>query len=75
MSEPVRDCIGNEVTPGCTVVYPVRRGYTVTLKRMAVTAVCRDRLSGHNATGRPVHVRNLATVVVVVPPEKRNADV
>jgi len=66
------DFVGNPITPGCTVVYPVRRGSAMWLARINVTQVRDDGISGYNQTGRIIHVKNMQNVVVVKLPEKKD---
>lgn len=68
----VTDCVGREIKPGCTILYPVRRRSEMKLKRMKVQNEAALNLngrcvSGFNADGRPVYVYNLENVIVVVP--------
>jgi hypothetical protein len=65
----MKDFVGNTITPGCTIVYPVRKGSEMRLKRIKVTQVTSERITGHNGIGRIVHIKNFNTVVVVTPPE------
>ena len=70
----VLDFVGNEITAGCTVCYPVRRGSNLWMNRMVVTQVAADQITGQNPHNRRLtHVKNLQNVVVVVPPEKKSA--
>ena len=76
MSEPndstpvsAKDFLGNPINSGDTIVYAVRRGSKLWLKRLVVQAV-RDstsgvRVSGVNDAGRPVSIKNLENTVVV----------
>ena len=60
--------MGREILPGCTVVYPVRRGSSMWLNKLSVTQVVRGSkptLTGFNDTGRRVTLHNIANVVVV----------
>lgn len=75
MSAPVLDAVGNEIKPGDTIVYPVRKGSSMWLSRTTVSQVEEGKITGHNNLGRLVHVRNLENVAVVVPPEKQRANV
>jgi hypothetical protein len=69
----VVDCVDREVKVGCTVLYAVRRGSSMWLKRMTVLQIVeggpngRPYLSGTTPEGRRVSVRNLDTVAVIVP--------
>lgn len=62
----VIDCVGREIKPGCSIVYPVRRGSEMKLKRMRVQQVT-PKISGFNTDGRRVYVQNFENVVVIVP--------
>ncbi len=76
MSEPnesapvsARDFLGNPINSADTIVYAVRRGSKLWLKRLVVQSV-RDtsagvRVSGVNDAGRPVSIKNLENTVVV----------
>jgi len=68
-SSPVRDFVGNEITPGCTVVYACRRGSSLWMERMVVTQVESDKLTGHKPCGRRTSITKLTNVVVVKPPK------
>jgi hypothetical protein len=69
----VVDCVDREVKVGCSILYAVRRGSSMWLKRMTVLQIVesgpngRPYLSGTTPEGRRVNVRNLDTVVVIVP--------
>ena len=62
------DFVGSEITAGCTVCYPVRRGSSMWLARIVVTQVGSDGIKGYNPTGRRINVTNLKNCVVVSPP-------
>jgi len=76
MSEPIEsapisvvDFLGNPINSNDTIIYAVRRGSKLWLKRLVVQAV-RDtsagvRVSGVNDFGRPVLIKNLKNTVVV----------
>ena len=63
----VTDCVGREIKPGCSILYPVRRRSEMNLKRMKVQQVIPDNVSGFNTDGRRVYVHNLQNTVVIVP--------
>ena len=68
----VVDCVDREIKVGCTILYAVRRGSEMWLKRMKVQQIVWDGnsrpcLSGFAPEGRRVSVRNLKTVAVIVP--------
>ena len=65
------DFVGNTITPGCTVCYPVRRGSQMWLARITVTQVSEDGIKGYNSTGRRINVTNLKNCVVVTPPKEK----
>lgn len=70
MNEKVFDSVGREIKAGCNIVYPVRRGSKMWLSRMQVQQVVPGtpaHVSGFNGDGRRVSVRNLESVIVVVP--------
>ena len=63
------DYLGNEITVRDTIVYPVRRGSAMWMKKLIVDAV-RDttngvRVSGRNEAGNPVSIQNIQNCVVV----------
>ena len=76
MSQPMEstpvsalDYLGNEITVRDTIVYPVRRGSAMWMKKLIVDAV-RDttngvRVSGRNEAGNPVSIQNIQNCVVV----------
>ena len=70
-SRPVatKDFLGNPITSRDTIVYPVRRGSAMWMKRLVVDAV-RDtpngvRVSGRNDAGNPVSIQNITNCIVV----------
>ena len=63
------DFLGIEIRVGDTIVYPVRKGAKLWLKKLQITSVTPERASGYNARGWPVHLKNLRNVVVV--PERQ----
>lgn len=62
-----RDFIGCAIAAGNTVVYPVRRGSSMWLNKLAVTQVDDDHITGFNSDGRRITVKNLNNCVVVEP--------
>ena len=76
MSQPMEstpvsalDYLGNKITVQDTIVYPVRRGSAMWMKKLIVDAV-RDttngvRVSGRNEAGNPVSIQNIQNCVVV----------
>jgi len=76
MSQPIdsvpvgaKDFLGNDINTTDTIVYPVRRGSQMWLKKLVVDAV-RDtgngvRVTGRNAAGNPVSIQNVQNCVVV----------
>jgi hypothetical protein len=66
--EKVVDLVGKEITAGCSVVYPVRRGSSMWLKKMQVQQVMGGKnpeLHGYNSEGRRVTIRNLDNCAVI----------
>ncbi len=70
-STPVtaKDFLGNSIKATDTIVYPVRRGSSMWMKKLVVDAV-RDtangvRVSGRNEAGNPVSIQNVQNCVVV----------
>ncbi len=65
------DCVGREIKVGSSVMYAVRRFSDITFKRMTVQQIVvagdAPYLSGFKPDGRRVQVRNLKTVMVIVP--------
>jgi len=64
-----RDFLGNLITVTDVIVYPVRRGSAMWMKKLVVDAV-RDttngvRVSGRNQAGNPVSIQNIENCVVV----------
>ena len=76
MSQPVEsvpvtalDYLGNTISAGDIIVYPVRRKSEMWMKKLLVDAV-RDttngvRVSGRNEGGNPVSIQNIQNCVVV----------
>lgn len=75
MSEPTEvrpvtatDFLGNPISAGDTVVYPVRRGSKMWLNKLVVQSINDTpngpTISGRNDASRMVHVRNLLNCVV-----------
>ena len=64
----VVDHVGREITPGCSIIYPVRRGSEMKLNRITVEQLG-PKLTGFNANGIRVFIQNIGNVIVVVPPE------
>ncbi len=62
-----RDFIGRAIVAGNTVVYPVRRGSSMWLNKLAVTQVDDDHITGFNKDGRRITVKNLNNSDVVEP--------
>lgn len=62
----VTDFVGREIKPGCNIIYPVRRGSEMKLKKMKVQRVL-PKVSGFNTDGRRIYVHNLENVIVAVP--------
>ena len=70
----VLDCVDREIKVGCNILYAVRRGSSMWLKRMRVQQVMADDgngnplLRGFTPDGHRVTDHNLKTVAVIVPP-------
>lgn len=65
---PVKDFLGREIKPGDTVVYPVRRGSAMWLKKLRIQQVESDPkpcVSGYNDLGRRIAIFNVETCVVI----------
>jgi len=87
MSDPMesvpveaRDFLGNLIQATDTIVYPVRRGSSIWLKKLLVNAVRSTangvRVSGMNESGHPVSIQNIHNCIVVsacLPVEDDNA--
>ena len=63
--EIVKDFLGQEIKPGCTVVYPARRGSSMWMNTMVVDLVLPKRISGFNNVGRRVNVTTILNCTVV----------
>jgi hypothetical protein len=63
------DFLGTEIKAGDTIVYPVRHGAILWLKKLRIASVTPERASGYNTSGRLVHVKNFKNVVVVPEPQ------
>ena len=62
---PAVDFMGRTIEAGQTVVYPVYQGGKMFLRRMTVRQVLPDSITGCNALGRTLHVKNVRNVVIV----------
>jgi hypothetical protein len=62
-----RDFLGRAIAAGDTVCYPVRRRSSMWLNKLNVTQVDDAHITGFNAEGRRITVRNLKNCVVVQP--------
>lgn len=65
----VKDFLGNPIIVRDTIVYPVRRGSQMWMKKLVVDAV-RDttngvRITGRNDGGNPVTIQNISNCIVV----------
>jgi hypothetical protein len=73
MTPFVKDAVGRQIKPGCTVMYPVRRGSNMWLSELRVQqivpgdSVKGPYLSGFSNVGRRINVHNLENVIVIVP--------
>lgn len=64
----VKDFLGREIRAGDMVVYPVRRGSSMWLKKLRIQQVepgPKPRISGYNDLGRLVTIFNVDSCVVV----------
>jgi hypothetical protein len=59
------DFLGREIKAGDTIAYPVRRGSSMWMNKLRITQVTPTAVTGLNAEGRWVTVRNLKNAVVV----------
>ena len=60
----LKDFLGREITVGCTVCYPVRRGSNLWLTTIKVESTSLNDFAGRK-NGKIVHVRNLNNCIVV----------
>lgn len=62
-----KDIMGREIEAGHVIVYPVRKGSQMWLKKLEVSRVdeLNRTLHGQNAMGVPITIKNLNTVAVV----------
>ena len=60
----LKDYLGREITVGCTVCYPVRRGSDMRLTTIQVESVGSTDFAGRKK-GRLVRVRNLNNCLVI----------
>ena len=72
MNEFPADFLGNEIAVGCTVIYPVRQGSNMWLRKVKITQVIKAgdvyRLKAYDpdsAMKRTLTIQNLNTCVVV----------
>jgi hypothetical protein len=76
MSEPLesvrveaKDFLGNSIEVNDTIIYPVRRGSSMWMKKLKVLAVRSTangvRVSGTNESGHPVSIQNVHNCTVV----------
>jgi hypothetical protein len=63
------DFVGNPITPGCNICYPVRRGSNMDLKRITVTQATTEEINGYNSLGRRITVKNFKNVAVINVPK------
>lgn len=64
----VVDLFGREITAGCNVVYPARRGSSMWLRTLRVQQVIggvHPHLTGYNPEGRRITVHNLSNIAVM----------
>lgn len=73
-----QDFMGREITVGCTLVYPWRRGSDMGMNELRVQQIVdRDpkkvKVAGYNKDGRRITIGNLNNTVVVSPRELATA--
>jgi hypothetical protein len=59
------DFNGMPIKAPCTIVYPVRKGSKLGMRRMNVERITADRIIGFNPDGRRVSIQNWENCVVV----------
>ena len=59
------DAVGEEILPGCSVVYPVYTKGVLSMRRMRVVEAAGGRIVGYRSDGRRVTVRQVHNCVVV----------
>jgi len=64
MKHKLYDTLGQKITPGCTVVYPVFTRGSIVMRKMQVVEV-RDKIVGYRNDGRRVVVKHVHNCVVV----------
>ena len=60
----VKDFLGQEIKPGCVVVYPVRSGARMWLEKIHVQQVGEGGVSGYKADGRRAKITVIDRCVV-----------
>lgn len=62
-----KDIMGREIEAGHVIVYPVRKGSQMWLKKLELSCVdeLKGTLHGMNTMGVPITIKNLNTVAVV----------
>jgi hypothetical protein len=69
----IYDFVGTEITPGCTCVYPLRRGSKMWLTTIKVDGIQKikdgdqivDTLTGFNSNGRWTKTKNIKNCIVI----------
>jgi hypothetical protein len=66
----VLDFVGKQITPGCRIAYPMRRGSKMWLSSMTVTGIVEEpggtvTIVGYASDGRRTHTKNVQTCVVL----------
>jgi hypothetical protein len=64
---PAIDFLGREIKAGDTIIYPVRQGSAMWLKKLTLSHADCDGVCGYNNTGHLIHIKNLKNVIVVSP--------
>lgn len=60
------DAVGEEILPGCSVVYPVYTSGEISMRRMDVTSAHDGRVVGYRRdNGRRVTIKNVHNCIVV----------
>jgi hypothetical protein len=65
----VKDFLGRDIVAGNTVVYPIRKGSSMWMKRMTVVGTEHGVLTGNSPEGRRITLTNISNVTVVEAPK------
>jgi hypothetical protein len=60
-----KDILGREITTGCRVAYPTRRGATMRMRWVEVLEVRSDAIVGLRDDSRPVLLKNLSNLALI----------